>query len=59
MNREIRVFIIRVVAGVVFGALLTLFFHPGAGMVSALELAALLVGFAYLLDYFRSDKSGQ
>jgi len=59
MNNGLKILIIRAVVGLVFAVLLTRFFHPEITGAATVGLAVVLVGLAYLFDYFRGRKSGE
>jgi hypothetical protein len=48
-----HVFIIRIVLGAVFAVLLSRFFFPDAGLHHVIGLGVILVGLAYVAEYFR------
>ena len=50
------IFAIRAVLGIVFAILVMRIFHPEAGMVTVMIVAALMVGLAYVLESFRKRK---
>lgn len=43
--------------GIFFAVILMRFFSPGADMVTIAGVAVLLVGLAYVFDYFRSRRT--
>jgi len=54
---SVYIFIIRAVLGVVFGIILTRVFYPDASMAFVAGLCIVLVGLAYLAEYFRHRKT--
>ena len=53
-----QIFFIRAVLGAAFGVLIARFFFPHASILAAAALGALLVGLAYVSEYFRKRKKG-
>ncbi|MCK4389660.1 MAG: hypothetical protein KAV83_05420 [Desulfobacterales bacterium] len=53
-----NIFVMRAILAAFFAVLLTRFFHPKATIVGILGLAMLLVGLAYIMEYFRKRKKG-
>jgi uncharacterized membrane protein YccC len=52
----VKVFIIRILLGMMFGFLLLKFFYPRSGVWTYLATAALLVFFAYLFEAVRRGR---
>jgi hypothetical protein len=50
---SLHIFIIRAILGGVFAVLLSRMFYPGANLIYVIGLAVILVGLAYLAEYFR------
>jgi hypothetical protein len=48
-----HLFIIRAILGGVFAVILSRMFYPGAGVIYVIGLAVILVGLAYVAEYFR------
>ena len=53
-----QVLAIRVVLGVIFGALLSRVFFPEAGLGTMLLICGLLIFFSYLFEYMRKKGEG-
>ena len=56
MNR-FQIFVIRAILGIAFAVLLIRFFYPNATIVHMAGLAVIMVGLAYVFEYFRNRKS--
>ncbi|HMA86718.1 MAG TPA: hypothetical protein VKN73_13515 [Desulfosalsimonadaceae bacterium] len=54
---QLQIFIIRAVLGGVFAVILTKIFRPDAGAPAMIGLAIILVGLAYVFEFFRKKKS--
>ena len=54
---QFQIFIIRAVVGGVFAVVLTKIFRPDAGAPAMTGLAVILVGLAYVFEFFRKKKS--
>ncbi|NVM21624.1 MAG: hypothetical protein HWN68_07585 [Desulfobacterales bacterium] len=52
------IFVIRAFLGAIFAVLLSRFFFPRAGIIGVIGLAILLVGLAYVTEYFRKQRKG-
>ena len=52
-----HIFIIRAILGAVFAVILSRFFYPQANMIYVLGLGVILVGLAYLAEYFRKKRT--
>ncbi|MBE9580142.1 MAG: hypothetical protein IMF18_00815 [Proteobacteria bacterium] len=52
------IFVIRLMLGAICAVVLTRFFHPRASIPSVMGLAVILVGLAYVLEYYRRRKKG-
>lgn len=55
----IRIFVLRVVLGIVFALLLSRFFFPAANIFVILLAAAALVVFAYVFEHIHRGKGQQ
>ncbi len=56
MNK-FHIFIIRCILGAVFAVLLTRFFSPRANLPYSMGLGIFMVGFVYVMEFFRNKKS--
>lgn len=54
-----NIFIVRAILGVAIAVVLARVFHPEFDLATVILLGVLLVGLAYLLEYFRKRKSNQ
>jgi uncharacterized membrane protein HdeD (DUF308 family) len=54
---KFQLFVIRAILGIAFSVFLIRFFHPDATVVHIAGLAVIIVGLAYVLEYFRLKKS--
>jgi hypothetical protein len=54
---KFNIFVIRAILGVVFAVILMRVFHPEFHMVYVGGFAIVLVGLAYLLEYWRKRKA--
>ena len=54
-----NIFVIRAILGVVFAVILMRIFHPEFHMVYVGGFAIVLVGLAYLLEYWRNRKAAK
>ena len=50
---SLHIFIIRAILGGVFAVILSRMFYPGANLIYVIGLAVILVGLAYVAEYFR------
>lgn len=55
MNKP-AIFAVRAVLGIFFAVILMRIFSPGADLATIAGVAVLLVGLAYVFDYFRSRR---
>ena len=53
---KIQTFILRAIVGGVFAVVLTKIFRPEAGPPAMIGLAVILVGLAYVFEFFRKKK---
>jgi purine-cytosine permease-like protein len=53
----IQIFIIRAVLGAVFAVILSRMFYPEADFVYVIGLGIILVGLAYVAEYFRVKRT--
>ena len=56
MNR-FQLFVIRAILGAVFAVILSRFFYPTANLAFVIGLGIVLVGLAYVSEYFHNRKS--
>ncbi|MFW5640209.1 MAG: hypothetical protein ACOC0H_03485 [Thermodesulfobacteriota bacterium] len=56
---QFNIFVIRAILGVAIAVILARVFHPEFNIATVILLAILLVGLAYLLEYFRKRKSNR
>jgi hypothetical protein len=54
-----NIFMIRAILGGAIAVVLARVFHPEFDLVTVILLGVLLVGLAYLLEYFRKRKSNR
>lgn len=52
-----QIFIIRAILGAVFAVVLSRFFYPQANIIYVLGLGVILVGLAYVAEYFRTRRT--
>ncbi len=50
---SLHLFIIRTILGGVFAVILSRMFYPGADLIYVIGLGVILVGLAYVAEYFR------
>ena len=53
---QIQIFILRAVVGGIFAVVLTKIFRPQAGLPAMVGLTVILVGLAYVFEFFRKKK---
>ncbi len=53
------IFIVRAILGAVFAVILSRFFHPEMNPIFVAGLGILLVGLAYMFEYFRNKKKAK
>lgn len=56
---HLAIFILRAVLGSVIAVIIARTFRPDGGLFTVAGLSILLVGTAYLLDYFRKKHHGE
>ena len=54
---QLSIFIIRAIVGLAFAAILTRLFHGRIDPVYVVGLAIIMVGLAYLAEYFRKRRT--
>ncbi|MFP4225998.1 MAG: hypothetical protein ACLFRF_04630 [Desulfobacterales bacterium] len=54
---QLQIFIMRAALGGIFAVILTKIFRPEAGAPAMIGLAIILVGLAYVFEFFRKKKS--
>ena len=56
---QLQIFFIRVVLGAVFAVVLSRFFYPDANIIYVIGLGIILVGLAYVAEYFRMKRTNK
>lgn len=54
---RLQIFVIRIILGAIFAVILARFFFPKANPAFAMGLGILLVGLAYVSEYFHNRNS--
>ena len=52
------IFVMRAILGAIFAVLLTRFFYPRATIAGVMAVAVIIVGMAYVVEYFRKRRKG-
>ena len=56
---QLQIFVIRAVLGAVFAVVLSRFFYPDANIFYVIALGIILVGLAYVAEYFRLKRTNK